>query len=225
MKTRLAFSTISYNSPSFLRVKLEEMRVAHIITFWSFIVHQPEDDEGGKRVHSHLWILPNKSVDTDSFFSEFLEPDPDHPQKPFRCLSARSSKKFSDWYLYAIHDPAYLLSKGQSRRYRYSSSDVQSSDEDDLNRFIREIDLLDDSPYFRMVAAIREGITFSDYFRRGSVPIPQIRQFQYAWDMVMKSRTYRNGRLGHELRFKKVLRARRHYRFRIISVEKKKRGF
>lgn len=221
MKTRLPFSTISYNSPAFLKTVLEQLRTGGIITFWCFIRHRAEDDEAGKRPHIHLWILPNRSVDTDEVLASFLEPDPAHPDKPLKCLSARSSKKFADWYLYAIHDSAYLLSKGQSRHYTYSSDDMLSSDPDDLHRFICEINMLDQSPYARMVSAMHEGITFGDYFRRGSVPIPQIRQFEYAWDMLCSGRTFRNGRKGHEHSiFKKVFHARRHYRFFIKNHKK-----
>lgn len=221
MKTRLAFSTISYNTPAFLELQLENLRSAGVITFWAYILHSPEDDEAGKKYHMHVWILPNKSVDTDAFLANFLEPDLKHPSKPLKCLSARSSKSFSDWYMYAIHDSAYLLSKGQSRRYHYSKDDIVSSDSDDLNRFIHEIDFLEQSPYFRMVQAMKDGIGFNDYFRRGGVPIPQIRQFEYAWNMVRQGATYRNGRKSHEKRSaKKVLHARRQYKYYV-----KKRGY
>ena len=215
MKTRLAFSTISYNTVSFLQLKLEELRSACIVTFWAFVQHEPEDDEAGNKKHCHVWVLPNKSVDTDSFLANFLEPDFSKPDKPLKCLSARSSKVFADWYMYAIHDAAYLISKGQTRRYHYSESDFLTSDNDDLHRFICEIDLLSQSPYARMIEAMKDGISFDDYFRRGSVPIPQIRQFEYAWNLVMRGKTHRNKRKGHEndRSAVRVIHARRHYKF------------
>ena len=198
MKTRLPFSTISYNTPRFLALKLNEFVSARIVTFWTFIEHKPEDDEAGKKQHCHLWVVPARSIQTDDFLAEFKELDPSHPDKPFKCLSARSSKSFGDWYLYAIHDAAYLISKGQSRRYKYAYDEFITSDVDDFHRFVSEIDMLESSPYRRLVEAMNEGITFEEFFRRGGVPIQQVRQFEYSWNLLVSNKTERAGKEGHE---------------------------
>ena len=65
VRTTKPIATISFNSPDFLRTKLEELRDAGRISFWAFIEHKPEDDEGGKKSHCHLYIEPSKMLQTD----------------------------------------------------------------------------------------------------------------------------------------------------------------
>jgi hypothetical protein len=64
------------------------------------------------------------------------------------------------------------------------------------------IDTLNLSPYADMQDAILHGVTWEQYFSRGTIPIPQIRQFQEAWYTLTRyvhggSKTDRNGREGH----------------------------
>lgn len=196
MKTRKTISTISFNTPAFLRLKLEELRKAKIITVWFFISHQPEEDE--KKAHIHLWILPSKTIQTDDLITEFYEKDPDPKQKiPLKCLSFQPCNSFADWYLYALHDPAYLLRKGQKRKYRYSDSDIVCSDRDELERLVSEIDMTEGSAIGRLLDALNDGISFTEYIKRGSVPLQQFSQYKAAWDFLVESGTFRNGRTTH----------------------------
>lgn len=198
MKTKLPISTISYNSPEYLEIKLREMQRGKIISEWHYIQHQPEDDEGGKKWHIHLWMEPAKSIQTEDLVMEMIEPDPEKPDKPRKCLPFRLSKNFGDWYLYAIHDRAYLASKAESRRYHYTVDDVRTSDNDQLNCRIHEIDMLDKSGWSKMAAFLAEGLTFAEVFKRGSVPIQQFAQWRAAYEYMVAERTNRNGRPGHE---------------------------
>lgn len=45
MKTSKPISTISYNSKPYLVKKLNDLKKAGILEFWSFIEHEPESDE------------------------------------------------------------------------------------------------------------------------------------------------------------------------------------
>ena len=45
MKTRRDISTISYNSTEFLIDKLDDYMDRHIISYYMFIEHKPEEDE------------------------------------------------------------------------------------------------------------------------------------------------------------------------------------
>lgn len=101
------------------------------------------------------------------------------------------------WYLYGIHDKAYLASKGQSRRFHYRFEDVQSYDQDALLQSVREIDLTSLTPVKTMLDAQAQGISFSQYFRSGAVPIPQFLQFKQAWELMALDRTERMGRETH----------------------------
>lgn len=198
MRTTKPISTISFNTESYLRLKLDELRKAKRISFWAFINHKPEDDEGGKKYHFHVYVEPSKMLQTDDLSDELREFDPICPDKPLACLSWNSSK-FDHWYLYALHDKRYLASKGQTRRFHYEHDDIFASDADDLLAKARSIDLLGLSPFQDMIDAIDHGFTWDEYFSRGTVPFPQVRNFESAWYSLVRSRTYRAGRQGHSM--------------------------
>ena len=195
VRTTKPISTISFNTVDFLKVKLNELVKAGILQFWALIEHKPEDDEGGKKQHIHLYLEPAKILQTEDLKKEFIElvPGEDMPRK---CIGIVSSK-FDDWYMYGLHDKRYLASKGQSRRYAYSSDHFQSCDSDELLFRVHRIDLLSLSPYADMQDAIQQGLTWEEYFSRGVVPLPQIRQFHEAWNSLLSVHTFRNGRPGH----------------------------
>jgi hypothetical protein len=175
---------------------LTELQKAGRISFWAFITHKPEDDEGGKKEHSHVYVEPSKMLQTDDLKEALKEFDPTNPTKPLGCISWLSSK-FDPWYLYALHDKRYLASKSQSRRFHYSSDDFRSSDDDELLFKVKSIDMISLSPYADMEDAISQGLTFSEYFSRGTVPLAQVVLFQRAWDLLIQTHTDRNGRQGH----------------------------
>lgn len=196
MRTTKPISTISFNTPDYLTFKLEELIQAKIISFWAFIVHLPEDDEGGKKEHCHVYIEPSRLIQTDDLKEHLKEFDPANPSKPLGCINFRSSK-FADWYLYALHDRRYLAAKGQSRKHQYSHGDIVTSDADDLLFQSRSIDLMALSPYESMIDAQKHGISFEEFFARGTVPIQLIRQYEQAWHILAQNYTFRDGRPGH----------------------------
>ena len=198
MKTRMPVSTISFNSAPFLALKLRELTRSKLLEFWFFVVHKPEDDEGGKKQHIHLYAVPAKTIQTEDLRTEFLEPDPSGSEKPLGCLPFKSSK-FADAYLYFLHNKAYLASKGQTRKFHYAHNEIITSDSDFLLAEARSIDMLSVSPYADMMDAIEHGISWEEYFSRGLIPIPQIKNFRDAFLFLSeyRDRTFRNGRDGH----------------------------
>ena len=198
MRTTKPISTIAFNTPAFLELKLNELLKAGRLSFWAFIQHKPEDDEAGNKFHCHLYIEPSKMLQTDDIKFELKEFDPEHPTKPLGCISFRSSK-FDPWYLYALHDKRYLASKGQSRRYHYKHEEIISSDPDELLFKARSIDMLALSPYADMEDAQRQGISWFEYFSRGTIPLPQVALFERAWNMLAQSKTFRADREGHPM--------------------------
>lgn len=198
MRTTKPISTISFNTPEFLKLKLEELLKAGRLSFWAFIVHMPEDDEGGKKEHCHVYVEPSKMLQTDDLKAELKEYDPEHPNKPRGCISFNSSK-FDPWYMYALHDKRYLASKSQSRQFHYVHDDIVTSDCDDLLYKARSIDLLSLSPYADMIEAQNRGESWSQYFAKGTVPLPQVALFEKAWNLLFEERTRRNGRKGHPM--------------------------
>ena len=101
------------------------------------------------------------------------------------------------WYMYILHDTRYLASKGQSRKYHYSHSDIVASDYNNLNYLSKSIDMLKLSPYSSMLDAQKQGLSWQEYFMRGGIPIQQLNLFEKAWYLLLREDTYRNGRQGH----------------------------
>lgn len=196
MKTRKPITTISYNTDGYLKTRLEELRKAKVISIWFFVNHKAEADE--KKDHKHLWILPAKTIQTDDLYDELLEPDLKHLDKPpLKCLHFQACNSFADWYLYSCHDKSYLLRKGQKRAFSYTIDDFVCSDRDELDEFVREIDMTDYSAMGRLIEAKDQGLSFDEYLRRGSVPVQLFNQYQRAWEYLTFGGTDRNGRTTH----------------------------
>lgn len=175
---------------------MDEILKSGLISFYSFIEHKPEDDEGGKKDHIHLYIEPAKMLQTDDIKNELKEFDPECPNRFKSCLPFNSSK-FDHWMLYGLHDKRYLALKGQSRRFHYCFDDFISSDKDYLTFKFKSIDTMSLSPYADMQDAISQGLQWQDYFKRGTVPIQQVTAFEKAWFLLTQDSTYRNDKPGH----------------------------
>lgn len=105
MATQKPISTISYNSESFLKEKLDIWVKAHIIQAYQYICHKGED---GDKDHIHLRIEPNKKLDPMDLadeLKEFIQ----GKDKPLGVRPFRPSKE-EDWFMYVVHDAEYLLS-------------------------------------------------------------------------------------------------------------------
>lgn len=198
MRTTKPISTISFNSVGYLKLKLQELTKAGRISFWAFMLHKPEDDEAGNKEHCHLYIEPSKMMQTDDLKNELREFDPAKPDKPKGCLGFRISK-FDHWYLYGLHDKRYLAMKGEARRFHYSHDEFVSSDDDELLFLARSIDMMSLSPYADMLDAQNQGLSWAEYFSRGTVPIPQITAFQNAWHLLLSTKTQRGVYDGHPM--------------------------
>ena len=198
MRTTRPFSTISYNTKGFLKTKLDDLVRRHKIDFYAFVEHQPEADEKGKS-HIHLYIEPTSAIDTAQFLDEFLEIDlSDITKKPLRCRPCRSSK-FDDWYLYSLHDSAYLASKGQTREYHYTDDDIVVSDEDDFIDLKHHIDWSKINTLGKVIQAAEEGVTFKEFIKTNPVNMLSVRSVQFVFDQFQKSFEYpeRAGRSTH----------------------------
>lgn len=196
VKTTKPISTISFNSPSYLALKLDELIKSRVVTFYAFVPHVPEDDEGGSKEHIHVYIEPSKLLQTDDLRDFLKEFDPMLPDKPKGCLPFHSSK-FDDWYMYGLHDKRYLASKGESRRYHYLHDDFVSSDTDYLNFLVKRIDLTSLMPYSDIQASIDRGESFMDYFGRALVPITQLGMYEKAYHLLQANSTYRGSHSPH----------------------------
>lgn len=194
VRTTKAISTISFNSKEFLELKLNELIKSKIISFWCFITHEPEEDE--KKEHHHVYIIPSKMIQTDDLREFLIQHNEDDPSRPFGCLMFNPSK-FDDWFLYGLHDPEYLASKGQGREHYYSQDDFICSSYDDFDEMIKKVDKGKLSPYIAIRKAKENGMSFSQYIQTAGVNINQLHNFQRAWELVTPTLN-RNNRTGHE---------------------------
>lgn len=180
-----------------MQVKLNDLVNRRKIAFYGFIEHLPEEDE--KKVHKHLYIVPNGQINTDEILDYLLEFDPKNPTKPLGCIPFHSSK-FTDWYLYSIHDKDYLASKGQSRKYSYTKEEVIVSDSDFFNEEIHRMDLSKLSKVKALRSAVEGGVPFEQLLMTGQIPVQQVYAFKQTYDMISDylERTSRNGRESHQ---------------------------
>lgn len=106
MATQKPISTISYNTESFLKERLDSWLKAHIIQAYQYICHKGED---GDKDHIHVRIEPNKKLDAMDLLEQLREFQIGK-DKPLGCRPFRPSKE-EDWILYAVHDEQYLKLK------------------------------------------------------------------------------------------------------------------
>lgn len=195
MRTTKPFSTISYNSKSYLNVKLQELIKKRIINFFCFIEHYKEDDE--KKNHFHVFIIPNGAFNTDQLTDYLLEPLLGSDESlPLGIKPCRASK-WDDWYLYCSHNEPYLIAKGQQRKYHYTDEDFISSDSD---YFLELVHTIDKTKIFRQsefVKRVYDGETLFTMIESGFLPISQIAQWSKAYDLLHVAKTLRNDRKTH----------------------------
>ena len=184
MNTSKPISTISYNSLRYHIGVLDELLHDHILSFYAFIPHEGEPSETGddEKDHFHDYFEPARRIQTEDLRELFKELDPDHV-KPLGCQPFRATK-WADWYLYVLHDPAYLASKGMSRAYAYTHDQIITSDPDYMRQLISEIDMRQLSPYVVMVKHIRAGHDFTEYMVREGIDIRYTHQYKKAYELL-----------------------------------------
>lgn len=196
MTTNKPFTTISYNTVGFLTRKLDTFIQDGYISFYALYPHKGEGDEGGKKDHIHLYIEPNRKVDTQALFSEleeidilvdkFLELDPtEQKMHILKCMPARtSSGKFDHWYMYSQHNPQYLKAKNLVKKFFYKAEDCITNDTDYLNFLVQQIEPIALTPYQTIIEAINSGLEFHHFVAKGQIPIPLIKSYEKVWSIL-----------------------------------------
>lgn len=194
MKTSKPISTISWNTPAYLERVCRELQESKIVSFWCYILHMGEDDEGGKKNHIHLYMEPGRCIQTLDLKELFNEPDPAH-KKPFGCLDFRPSK-FSDWYWYALHDEAYLKSKCMERKYHYNPDSIVNSSSDEMQYRVSTVEPIGSFVLDRIKRAAKAGKSFDQMVADGVIPAGNVRNLErifYALELVKKEKELRDG--------------------------------
>lgn len=196
MRTSKPFSLISYNTQDFLREKLNELVQGGLIQFWAFIHHQPEQDE--KKAHKHLYIIPQKLIDTQRIEKALQEIDlTDITAKPLGSIFPQSSK-FADWYLYGLHDRKYLASKGQKRTYAYNDNAFIVSCQDTFQELKNLIDYTKINRLSLILEKAEKGESLASIIKTSNIPLQLIGQVKQLYDIVNSPfEAYRNDRKTH----------------------------
>lgn len=178
MQTCKPISTISYNSLPFLRSVLDNLIRLHVIDFYMYIHHIGEVDLFGEeeKEHTHLFVIPNRRINTSDLGDEFKEIDP-HFDKPLKCITWNVSKS-DDWILYALHDAKYLATKFETRQIEYNYNDIVASDYDELRRRYRQA--YESSGYAKMknlYQYARSGGSLNKLLEIGAIPVNQVQAY------------------------------------------------
>lgn len=192
MNTSKPFSSISYNTTEFLKAKLTELTNQHIITFWAFIPHKGENEVNPitgeitvDKDHKHLYVIPNRTVNTDDFRSLFFELDPTNPL-PLGILPCKSSK-FDDWYLYGLHDKDYLECRYEIKQYSYCDDEFIVSDNDAFKQYV--FDTYHTSKFCvnrRFMSYLANGGSISALARNGQITPTQAFSYKCFADLYYK---------------------------------------
>jgi hypothetical protein len=188
---------ISYNTNDFLREKLNELVQGGLVQFWAFIEHLPEEDE--KKAHKHLYIIPQKLIDTQRIEKALQEIDlTDITAKPLGAIFPQSSK-FADWYLYGLHDKKYLAYKGQKRKYHYNDKAFVVSCQDTFQELKNLIDYTEINRLSLILEKAENGESLASIIKTSNIPLQLIGQVRQLYDIIVGPfETYRNGRASHQ---------------------------
>lgn len=170
MQTSKKISNITYNTPLWLEHKLNDLKEAGFIEFWAFFVHKPEmesDHQANKKAHIHLFIKPNKRLDTMKLSRELWQYEPGNakPLKPTDDWHIVNS--WPDWWLYGLHDSEYLKHKNIEREFHYRYEDCVTSDPETLERMVSFIDFGEVYRKEIIFQAADMGLTFKQAMARG----------------------------------------------------------
>lgn len=124
MKTSRLISSISYNTPEYLEDVLSTLVEQGVIEYWHFICHHAEEDD--RKPHIHVCVQPSRRMETRGLSQWFQEAVNGDPRNVVGTVLWRPSK-IDDWLQYAIHDEAYLASKGEVKKYHYRLEDLRTS--------------------------------------------------------------------------------------------------
>lgn len=196
MQTTRLVSTISWNTPDFLRGKLQDLVRSGVLEYGYWVYHEPEEDE--TKAHAHVLVKPNRRLDTSALRNLFVETIPGE-EKPRGVAPFRHSSRISDWLLYSAHDVAYLMRKGESRKIHYERSDFHSTDEDLFDEDWRDCHRASDDKIPLLLEMAKSGKTWLDVVKMGFLPVNQLFQYKDIFFTFAQGEvTNRNGRDGHE---------------------------
>lgn len=169
--TKLPQSTISFNTPEFLKGKLDTLVADGKIQSYIYILHNAEEDT--KKNHIHLLVVPSSTINPVTFRKQFIEPS--FYNRDLGCLPFTKSK-VGDWLLYALHYPPYLSAKGLTRTYNYNLQDFCTNEPVEYLEqiFSEALESLVNTRINTFLDHIGNGASFGSTLAEGLVPPNQV---------------------------------------------------
>lgn len=194
MRTTKSISNLAYHRPEVFAERVRELRASGVIGPCLWIAHK---GEGGDKDHIHVLLLGGvKTYNTDGLSSLFgFDVFPDGSKGSMTPLW-KTTKEASDWVLYGIHDPRYLVHKGETKEHSYSFDDIKCCEEDeDLLRTLvidakAFLENLGDKVILRVKKCFWAGMSLGEVLTSGLVPIGCVGNVVKVWDALEASRTY-----------------------------------
>ena len=197
MRTGKAISNIAYHRPEVWKNIVDGLRKAGAIGPCVWIAHKAEGNT--KKDHIHLCLLGGyKTYNTDGL-SGIFGLDIIDGQKASVTSRWETTKNVNDWILYGIHDPKYLIHKGESKQYSYGWEDlhITAGDEDTLDLLISEakdfLDGIGDKTILRLRNLAKMGLTWRDVVLGGYVPLGQLMPARTAWRYILQGAQLEKG--------------------------------
>lgn len=197
-QTTKLISSISYNTPEFLKGKLYDLVRQGVLEYAYWIFHKPESDE--KKSHAHFVVKPNRRLDTSALRNLFIEPVA-YEELPRGVHPFRPTSRMSDWILYNAHDVNYLIRKGETRKIHYEQKDFLSTDRDMFDEDWRDCHRANDSKIPILKDLADKGVPWVQVVSMGFLPVNQLFQYKDIFFTFAQNKideTNRNGREGHE---------------------------
>ena len=160
LKTGLPLSTIAYNEDVLCK-NLVRLNNDGIVSFFVYIVHQPEGDSIAEcKEHIHCYVEFYDKVDPFLFRDKFRDAWGNNTTLLWR------RSQFVDWYYYNLHDEDYLARKGLIRQWHYDRSCMITLEEAELDRMIIDNPLPTST---RLRTALLNGVSEKEMFKQGLI--------------------------------------------------------
>lgn len=190
MRTSKNISNICYYTPDYLASLLGALRQADAIGPCYWVNHKGEE---GDKDHTHIVFLGGcRTYDTDRLSGFFLPQYLPGGSKAGMTARWTATKSLDDWLLYAIHEPTYLMRKGQFKQISYRWSDVNclEVDRDMLTADIASArDVLEqgaDKVYRILRHCVANGMCWGDVLRAGVLPIGTLGNAYQVFDAMAR---------------------------------------
>lgn len=191
MRTQKNISNICYYTPDYLSSLLAVLRGADAIGPCYWVAHKGED---GDKDHIHIVFLGGVRVyDTERLIGFF--PPQFMPGGSKAGMTARwtVSKSLDDWLLYAVHEPTYLMRKGQFKKHAYPWADIKCL-ADDKDLLVRDIasakEALEqgaDKAYRILRYCVANRWTWQEVICKGMLPIGILRNAYQVYDALCRA--------------------------------------